>query len=72
MLDNRQWKKVRREAERQGWRVEPTTNGFQLMSPNGEAIVTMDRLHKPSSPWALTHTVKNMRRHGFVWPPAKK
>jgi hypothetical protein len=72
-MDNGQWSKVRKEAESQGWRVEPTANGFQLKSPDGKTIVTMDRLHKSSDPYALARTVRRMRTQGgFRWPPKKR
>jgi hypothetical protein len=72
-MDNKQWPKVRKEAEQQGWTVTNTRSGYQLLSPDGASIVTMDALHASSSPWALKHTARNMKRTGqFRWPPVEK
>lgn len=68
-MDNRDWPKVRRGAERQGWAVEETRNGFVLKSPDGDSIVAMDRLHTSSDQHALDWTVRRMQRAGFSWPP---
>lgn len=67
-MTNDDWPKVRAEAERQGWEVRETKNGFQLMAPDGGTIVTMDRLHRSSSPYALAQTVRRMKAAGFRWP----
>lgn len=70
-MDNGQWPTVRSVAERQGWVIDDTKNGFQIKSPDGRSIVTMDRLHKSSDPHALSRTVNRMRKGGFLWPPPK-
>jgi hypothetical protein len=72
-MDNGQWSEVRKEAEDQGWIVDDTRSGYQLKSPDRRTIVTMDRLHKSSDPYALARTVRRMSREGgFRWPPSKR
>ncbi|HEV8564094.1 MAG TPA: hypothetical protein VGR41_04220 [Actinomycetota bacterium] len=71
-MDNKEWQKVFDEAEDQGWVIDQTTEGFQLLAPNGKDIVTMHALHKSSSPYALAKTVSRMKEYGFRWPPPKK
>ena len=70
-MDNGQWAKVRREAERQGWVVEPTSDGFVLKAPDGKSQVFMHALHASSDPHALARTARRMRGYGFLWPPPK-
>lgn len=71
-MDNKDWPKVRVEAELQGWRVNETQDGYMLLSPDGVTKVTMDRLHKSSSPYALKNTVRRMRQGGFTWPAPRR
>ncbi len=69
-MDNNRWPRVRKEAERQGWEVERTEKGYQLRSPDGATVVTMDAFHASSDPHALDRTVRRMQRQGgFLWPP---
>lgn len=58
-------------AAEQGWRIERTTDGWQLKAPNG---VHIEQVHgTPSDFRALRNTIKRMeRRGGFEWPPKKK
>lgn len=70
-MNNQEWPKVQQEAERQGWRIVETTDGYMLLAPNGNDKVMMHRIHRSSSPHALSHSVRAMRRHGFIWPPSK-
>jgi hypothetical protein len=71
-MDNKDWPKVWEEAVLQGWRIRETQDGYMLLAPDGVGKVTMDRLHKSSSPYALNHTVRQMRRFGFTWPPPRR
>jgi hypothetical protein len=58
-------KRLIREAEKQGWRVKPTTKGWMLYSPDGE---WMETLHRTPSDWrSLQNTISRMRKHGFKW-----
>jgi len=68
-MDDRDWPRVRRAAERQGWVVDETRNGVALRSPDGTTTVIMDRLRASSDEHALDRTVRRMRRPGFMWPP---
>lgn len=45
-------KQLLKEAENQGWRIRPCTDGYQLFAPDGENIVTV---HKTPSPRAIRH-----------------
>jgi hypothetical protein len=71
MIQNGDWPEVRREAERQGWAVITTKDGFVLLAPDGAARVAMHRLHRSSSPYALAQIVRRMRTAGFIWPPPR-
>ena len=71
-MDNKDWPSVWEEAERQGWQVKETSDGYMLLAPDGVNKVAMDRLHKSSSPYALKNTVRRMRQVGFTWPPPKR
>jgi hypothetical protein len=69
-MDNKDLGKVAKEATRQGWDIRPTTKGSVFIAPNGTRIA-MHRLHGSSSPHALDHHVRRMRKEGFRWPPPK-
>ena len=66
------WKKVIREAERQGWTIEHGRKGqLKLVPPDpSRQIVTVHRT--PSDHRALENTLANMRRQGLRWPPKGK
>lgn len=68
-MDNREYPKVRKEAERQGWTFKPTRKGEMLLAPDGETSVLWH--HTPSDHRALDNTVTRMRRAGFEYPPRK-
>lgn len=57
-------KKLLKEAEKQGWEVVPKKDGWQLLAPDGENIVTV---HKTPSNRAIRHYVSDMRKCGFTW-----
>lgn len=71
-MDIKDYPKVRREAERQGWRVEPTSNGEMFYSPNGVDKAAWHTPHVSSSPRALDHLVRQLGKGGFRWPPPKR
>jgi hypothetical protein len=71
-MDNKDWPEVRKEAELQGWLVEETDKGYMLLAPDEVTKVTMDRLHRSSSQYALKNTVRRMRQGGFTWPPPRR
>lgn len=66
MAQDKDFKKVRKEAVKQGWRVEMTKNGhWRLYAPGGENTV-----HAPGTPSdhrGLKNTIAQMRRYGFKW-----
>jgi hypothetical protein len=63
---SKDFKKVIREAEAQGWRVEPTKNGhWRFYAPNGRDIV--HAAGTPSDYRSLENFLAQMRRAGFVW-----
>jgi len=65
-MDNREYPKVRKEAERQGWKVKSTRKGEMLLAPDGVTSVMWH--HTPSDHRALDNTVTKMRRAGFEYP----
>jgi len=65
-MDNRQYPKVRKAAERKGWIVRPTKKGEMFYAPDGVTMVLWH--HTPSGHRALDNHVTRLRRAGFVWP----
>jgi hypothetical protein len=61
----KEWKKIKRESERQGWRWKATKSGEQGYAPDGVGIVTVHKT--PSDSHALDNTLSLMRRYGFKW-----
>ncbi len=64
-MSRKEARELVREAERQGWRVEPIGDGYQLYAPDGETIVTIHVTE--SDVRALRNTIARMRRVGFRW-----
>lgn len=58
----REFKKLRQEAEEQGWRVEMTKMGYRLYAPDGENLVTT---HRHPTEAALREIRSDMKRFGF-------
>lgn len=59
-------RKIIREAERQGWRVETTRGGhLSFYAPDGENIVTTGST--PSDRRSLDNHIARMRKYGFSW-----
>jgi hypothetical protein len=64
------WKKIVREAERQGWAVEPATKGLKLVPPDRTKQIVY--VHgTPSDQRAIKNKLAEMRRQGFQWPPRR-
>jgi hypothetical protein len=58
------FRKVIREAERQGWKIRPIKKGFFLAPPEkGKDMVLVH--HTPSTQAAFNHFLADMRRSGF-------
>ncbi len=59
---------IRKAAQRQGWRVEPTKKGWLLIPPDKtKPAVTMH--NTPSDHRAEKNLIATLRRSGLVWPP---
>ena len=59
-------KEIIREAEKQGWRVEPTKKGhIRFYAPDGVNVV--HAAGTPSDPRAIANLVAQLRRYGFRW-----
>jgi hypothetical protein len=71
-MNNRDYPKVRRAAQKQGWRPIPTAKGEMLLAPDGLTKVTWHRAHRSSDPSALDALVRDMKRAGFRWPPPRE
>ena len=69
-MDNRDYPKVRREAVRQGWRVESKRNGELFLAPDGRGKAMWH--FTPSDHRALNNLVRHLKASGFVWPPPKR
>jgi hypothetical protein len=69
MLDNRDYPKVAKELDRQGWRMKETKKADFWMSPDG--VHSASWHHTPSDHRALANFVSKCRQGGFVWPPKK-
>lgn len=61
----RQLRGLLKEAEKQGWRVEATADGYQLYAPDRANIVTVHLTE--SDRRAFRNTIARMRRYGFEW-----
>jgi hypothetical protein len=71
-MASKEYAKVRKEAEKQGWRVESTADGEMFFSPDGVSKAAWHHAHGSSDPNALKAHIRNMKRGGFRWPPPKK
>ena len=60
------FRKVIKAAEQQGWRCEPTKGGhWRLYAPDGVHIV-----HAPGTPSdrrSFDNTISQMRQYGLTW-----
>jgi hypothetical protein len=69
-MDNKDYPKVRKEAQRQGWIVKPTRKGEMFYSPDGATMVLWH--HTPSDHRALANHIAKLRRAGFSWPRPRR
>ena len=61
---NKAMKKLTKQAEAQGWRVEPTRNGhIRFLAPDGKTIVIW--ASTPSDHRAWKNGLSQMKRAGF-------
>lgn len=64
-------KKVAREAERQGWRVDRTSKGhWRFIPPDPQGRICIHS-GTPGDRRGIHNLVAEMRRQGFRWPPSK-
>jgi hypothetical protein len=66
-----EWKKLVKEAERQGWAVTPSRKGLKLVPPDPSKQVVF--VHQtPSDQRAMRNAIAEMKRQGLQWPPRGK
>lgn len=64
-------KKIIKEAERQGWRVEMRSKHYMAFPPDkSHGPVTLPV--SPSDHRAVKNVLSEMRRRGFQWPPPRE
>ncbi|HYP23269.1 MAG TPA: hypothetical protein VEV43_06830 [Actinomycetota bacterium] len=66
------WNKLLKEAERQGWTIEPGRKGQSKLVPPDPAKQIVFVHSTPSDHRALKNAVAEMRRQGLQWPPRGK
>ena len=64
------FREIRREAFRQGWRIKSVKSGENFYSPDGRSIVNWH--NTPSDVNAVRQFLRNMKGAGLVWPPSSK
>ncbi len=65
------WKKLVKEAVRQGWTVEFARRGLKLVPPDPTKQIVF--VHStPSDRRAIKNAIAEMRRQGLQWPPSRK
>ncbi len=68
---NVDWKKLVKEAERQGWTVEVIRKGLKLIPPDPTKKIVV--VHgTPSDQRAIRNKIADLRREGLQWPPKGK
>lgn len=68
-MPTKDWRKVVREAERQGWKVTGLTSGHWKLVPPDRDKPIVHAAGTPSDRRNLDNTIALMRRSGFRWPP---
>jgi hypothetical protein len=64
------FRKIRKEALKQGWVPEPISSGEMFYSPNGVDKVAWH--NTPSDVRAVRNFLSELKKGGFIWPPPKK
>jgi peptidoglycan/xylan/chitin deacetylase (PgdA/CDA1 family) len=62
-------RKVLKEAEDQGFTVTRTSDNHPMIRMDGRFVATASST--PGDVRALRNLIAALRRHGFVWPPAR-
>jgi len=64
---DKEFRRLVRAAEEQGWRVRPIKKGVMLVPPDlARPAVTIHRT--PSDPRSWNNTVAQLRASGLEWP----
>jgi hypothetical protein len=61
---------VTKAAEQQGWRIEPTRDGYMLYPPDRTKTPVLVHRHAPEH--SVKKVISHMRQRDFIWPPPKK
>ena len=64
-MDNKDYRKVWRQAARQGWTVSQTSEGGMFLSPDGVTQVAWHTAHASSDPHALDAFVRQLLKGGY-------
>lgn len=65
---SKDFRDIKREAERQGWVVEPTKNGHWKFFPPDPQMSIVFASGTPSDRRAIDSLIGDLRRSGFQWP----
>jgi hypothetical protein len=71
-MDNREWPKIRRAAERQGWLVEETKHGYMLKSPDGGFSSGHGSVPRVDRPARRRSHGSTDAAAGFLWPEPRR
>lgn len=69
---SKEFKELKSEAERQGWRVEPTKSGHWNFYPPDPTQGIVNHAGTPSDHRAMKNTISRLKRAGLKWPPPTK
>lgn len=64
-MNNKHYRKIRKQATRQGWNVNQTSEGEMFLSPDGVTRVAWHMAHASSDPHALDAFVRQLRKGGY-------
>lgn len=66
------WRRIVKEAERQGWTIERGRKGQLKLIPPDPAKQIVFVHGTPSDHRAIKNAIAEMRRQGLQWPPKGK
>lgn len=69
---SKDFREIRREAERQGWDAVQTRSGHWRFVPPDTTKPIVHTSGTPSDRRSLDNFIAQMRRSGFRWPPPSK
>lgn len=67
---HKELKNIVRELEAQGFEVEQTSKGHQLVRKDGVRITTFAGTPGDGRSWK--NSLAHCKRAGFIWPPPKR